>query len=203
MTYTVNFSYDINQSDQIEFEDKSLVFELKKTNDTARNLIVLYMYILPKFQQHGIKVGMCTCHPNETFYHAIKKRIASQVNELALSVEQFEKYGQTREVIYWGVCLDAKNENFKDYKVHDEILKEKAGLTEKEQEWFNGVPIDELIETFSKIRSIGLTKEIYTPRKEQQECIDVLKKTLLLKHFVQNTIGICTMPQYKWQKKKS
>ena len=176
MTYTVNFSYDINQSDQIEFEDKSLVFELKKTNDTARNLIVLYMYILPKFQQHGIKVGMCTCHPNETFYHAIKKRIASQVNELALSVEQFEKYGQTREVIYWGVCLDAKNENFKDYKVHDEILKEKAGLTEKEQEWFNGVPIDELIETFSKIRSIGLTKEIYTPRKEQQECIDVLKK---------------------------
>lgn len=79
-------------------------------------------------------------------------------------------------MIYWGVCLDAKNENFKDYEVHDEILKAKAGLTEKEQEWFNGVPIDELIDTFSKIRSRGLTKEIYAPRKEQQGCINALKR---------------------------
>ncbi len=176
MAYIVVFSPYINQSDQIEFKDKTLTFELNKTNDTTQNFIVLYMYILPKFQTHGIKIGMCTCHPNETFYHAIKKRIGSQVNELALSDEQFEKYGQTRKVIYWGVCLDAKNENFKDYKVHDEILKAKAGLTEKEQEWFNGVPIDELIDTFSKIRSRGLTKEIYVPRKEQQDCINALKR---------------------------
>lgn len=184
MVYNVTFSLDINQSDQIEFEDKTLTFELNKTNDKTQSLIVLYMYILPKFQTHGIKVGMCTCHPNETFYHAIKKRISSQVNELALSDEQFKKYGQTREVIYWGVCLDAKNENFKDYKVHDELLKEKAGLIEKEQEWFVNVPPDELIEIFNKIRSKGLRKEIYTPRREQQECIDALKK-----YFDKHPIG--------------
>ena len=174
MTYQVLFSPDINQSDNIQFGGKSYSFELTKTNDTSGKLIVLYMYVLPKFQTHGIKVGMATCHPNETFYHAIKKRIGEQTHELALSDEQFEKYGQTREVIYWGVCLDAKNDSFKDYDVHKQILKEDAGLTEKEQEWFTNIPQDELIEVFAKVRARGLKREIYTPRKEQQECIDAL-----------------------------
>ena len=66
MAYTVYFSPDINQSDTVTFEDQSFNFELNDTNDSTRNLIVLYMYILPKFQTHGIKVGMATCHPNET-----------------------------------------------------------------------------------------------------------------------------------------
>lgn len=176
MAYQVKFSPDVNPSDNIEFENKSFCFKLFEKNDTDKNLIVLYMYVLPKFQSHGIKVGMVTCHPNETFYHAIQKRISKQTHELALDDVKFKKYGQIREVIYWGVCLDAKNDNFKDYDVHKQIIKENAGLTEKEQEWFINTPQDELIDIFSKFRSRGLKKEIYTPRKEQQECIDTLKK---------------------------
>ena len=175
MGYEVLFSPDINQSDTAELDGKSYRFDLGKTNDTRNKLILLYMYVLPKFQTHGIKVGMATCHPNETFYHAIKKRIGEQVHELALSDEQFEKYGKEREVIYWGVCLDAKNDSFKDYQVHKLIKQEHAGLTEKEQEWFTNVPQDELVDIFKEIRSRGLKKEIYTPRKEQQECIDALE----------------------------
>ena len=175
MAYEVLFSPDINQFDTVQFEEKSYRFDLGKTNDTGNQLIILYMYILPKFQTHGIKVGMTTCHQNETFYHAIKKRIEGQIHELALSDEQFKKYGDIREVIYWGVCLDAKNDSFKDYDVHKQILQENAGLTEKDQEWFTNIPSDELIELFAKVRSRGHKREIYTPRKEQQACIDALK----------------------------
>ena len=175
MAYDVIFSQDINRSDSVRFGEKTFTFELYKTNDTGGKLVVLYMYVLPKFQTHGIKVGMTTCRPNETFYHAIKKRVGEQTHELALTPEQFAKYGETREVIYWGVCLDAKNDSFKDYDVHRQILRENAGLTEKEQEWFTNIPQDELVDIFIKVRSRGLKKEIYTPRKEQQECINALK----------------------------
>lgn len=175
MSYRVIFSPDINQSDVVTYDDKTQTFELNKTNDTDENLIVLYMYMLPKFPTHGIKVGMTTCHGGKTFNHALKKRIGEQVHELALTDDQFSKYGNEREVIYWGVCLDARNEKFKDYHVHGEILKINAGITEKEQEWFTNVPQDELIEIFEKVRNKGSKKEIYTPRKEQQACIDALK----------------------------
>ncbi len=175
MAYSVLFSPDINQSDVVSYNGKNSIFELNKTNDTDDDLIILYMYVLPKFPTHGIKVGMATCHKGETFSHALTKRVGEQVHELALTNEQFEKYGQAREIIYWGVCLDARNEKFKDYHVHSEILKTNAGLTEKDQEWFTNVPQEELIEIFDKIRNTGSKKEIFTPRKEQQECIDALK----------------------------
>lgn len=175
MLSTVLFSPDINQSDVISYNGKNHTFELYKINDTDDDLIVLYMYILPKFPTHGIKVGMATCHSGETFNHALKKRISVQVHELALTNDQFEKYGNERKVIYWGVCLDARNEKFKDYHVHDEILKINVGITEKEQERFTNIPQDELIEIFKKVRNKDSKKEIYTPRKEQRECIDNLK----------------------------
>lgn len=175
MKYEVIFSPDVNPSDSIEFDGKECSFVLNNVNDTSRELIVLYMYVLPKFPTHGIKVGMTKCRPNETFYHAIKKRVGEQTYELALTTEQFVKYGQIREVIYWGVCLDARSDSFKDYDIHKQILRENAGLVEKEQEWFINVPQDELIEIFSKVRSRGLKKEIYVPRKEQRECIAALK----------------------------
>ena len=175
MAYIVLFSPDINQSDVVTYNGKTETFELNKPNDRDESLIILYMYILPKFVTHGIKVGMATCHSGETFNHALKKRIGEQVHELALSDEQFLKYGQEREVIYWGVCLDARNEKFKDYHVHNEIKKINAGITEKDQEWFTNVPQDELVEIFEKVRNKGSKKEIYTPRKEQQVCIDALK----------------------------
>ena len=142
------------------------------------------MYILPKFQTHGIKVGMTKCRIDETFWHCIKSRIKNQKNELALTEEQYDKYGSVREVIYWGVCLDAHNESFKDYKVHDMILSKLAGLTEKTQEWFLGAAPDELVDIFLECRKDDTNNEIYTPRKEQQDCVDALKD-----YFKEHKVG--------------
>ena len=159
----------INQFDLAKYKDQPKTFHLDDINDTNQDLILLYMYILPKFQGHGIKVGMTKCRMDETFWHAIKSRIRNQQHELALTEEQYPKYGLEREVIYWGVCLDANNESFKDYRVHDQILAMKAGLTEKEQEWFQNVPADELVEAFEQCRKDDSNKEIYTLREEQRE----------------------------------
>lgn len=110
---------EINQFDSAKYKGAPKTFHLDEKNDTEQNLIILYMYVLPRFQGHGIKVGMTKCKMDETFWHAIKSRIKDQVHELALTEEQYPKYGLEREVIYWGVCLDANNELFKDYRVHD------------------------------------------------------------------------------------
>ena len=81
MRFNVLFSPDINQSDVVSYNGKNSIFELNKTNDTDDDLIILYMYVLPKFPTHGIKVGMATCHKGETFSHALKKRVGEQVHE--------------------------------------------------------------------------------------------------------------------------
>ena len=170
----VKKSTDINQFDSAKYKGQPKTFHLDDINDTNQDLILLYMYILPKFQSHGIKVGMTKCKMDETFWHAIKSRIRNQQHELALTQEQYPKYGLEREVIYWGVCLDAQSESFKDYRVHDQILTMKAGLTEKEQEWFQNLPADELVEVFEECRKDDSNNEIYIPRKEQRECVDAL-----------------------------
>lgn len=167
-------SADINQFDSAKYKGQPKTFHLDDINDTNQDLILLYMYILPKFQGHGIKVGMSKCKMDETFWHAIKSRIRDQVHELALTEEQYPKYGLEREVIYWGVCLDANNESFKDYRVHDQIMAKCAGLAEKEQEWFQNVPADELVHAFEECRKDDSNKEIYKPREEQQECVNAL-----------------------------
>lgn len=165
---------DINQFDSAKYKGKPKTFHLDDGNDTEQDLIVLYMYILPSFQTHGIKVGMTKCKMDETFWHAIKSRIRNQVHELALKEEQYPKYGLEREVIYWGVCLDAHNESFKDYRVHDQIMAKCAGLAEKEQEWFQNVPADELVHAFEECRRDDSNNEIYKPRDEQKECVKAL-----------------------------
>lgn len=165
---------EINQFDSAKYKDVPKTFHLDEKNDTEQNLIILYMYVLPRFPGHGIKVGMTKCKMDETFWHAIKSRIKNQVHELALTEEQYPKYGLEREVIYWGVCLDANNESFKDYRVHDQIMAKCAGLAEKEQEWFQNVPADELVYAFDDCRKDDSNKEIYKPREEQQECVDAL-----------------------------
>ena len=165
---------EINQFDSAKYKGVPKTFHLDEKNDTEQNLIILYMYVLPRFQGHGIKVGMTKCKMDETFWHAIKSRIKDQVHELALTEEQYPKYGLEREVIYWGVCLDANNESFKDYRVHDQIMAKCAGLAEKEQEWFQNVPADELVHAFEECREDDSNKEIYKPREEQQECVDAL-----------------------------
>lgn len=180
----VKKSADINISDSVSYKGNPKTFHLDEINDTNQELIVLYMYILPKFQTHGIKVGMTKCRMDETFWHAIKSRIKNQKNELALTEEQYDKYGSIREVIYWGVCLDAHNESFKDYKVHDMILSKLAGLTEKTQEWFLGAAPDELVDIFLECRKDDTNNEIYTPRKEQQDCVDALKD-----YFKEHKVG--------------
>ena len=174
-TIDVRKSLSINGIDEVEYKGKTKVFLLDNPNDTDQSLIVLYMYILPKFPTHGIKVGMTKCKIDETFWHAIKSRIRNQEHEVALPESQYEKYGLEREVIYWGVCLDAQDESFKDYKVHDEITSTCAGLVEKEQEWFTNVPQDELVEAFEKCRKNKISRDIYTPRREQAECVKALK----------------------------
>lgn len=170
----VTKSPDINKTDSIRYRDNDEVLNLEDANNTDESLIVIYMYLLPKFLTHGIKIGMTRCKIGETFWHAIKSRIRNQKHELALKDDQYQKYGLSREVVYWGICLDAKNDSFKDYSVHDEIGKVNAGIVEKEQEWFTNVPTDELIEIFNSLRHKDERKEIYTPRKEQKDCIDAM-----------------------------
>ncbi len=180
----VTKSPDINQTDTILYQGNKTIFGLDDKNNTDGPLILIYMYLLPKFQTHGIKVGMTKCRIGEAFWHAIRSRIHDQQHELALTDEQYQKYGLEREVVYWGVCLDAKNDSFKDYSVHDEIRKKNAGIVEKDQEWFTNVPTDELIDIFNSLRHTDENKEIYTPRKEQQECIDAMSD-----YFAQNPRG--------------
>lgn len=167
-------SPDINKTDEIKYQGKQISFNLDDKNNTDNSLILIYMYLLPKFQTHGIKIGMTKCKIGETFWHVIKSRIHDQQHELALTDDQYQKYGLNREVIYWGICLDAKNDSFKDYEVHNEIKKINAGIVEKEQEWFTNVPADELINNFNSLRHKDENKKIYTPRKEQQECINAM-----------------------------
>lgn len=169
-------SPDINKVDTICYQNENKTYNLDDKNDTDGSLILIYMYLLPKFQTHGIKIGMTKCKIGENFWHTIKSRISDQKRELALSDEQYLKYGLNREVIYWGICLDAKNDSFKDYAVHGKIKKANAGIVEKEQEWFTNVPTDELIDIFNSLRHKDENKEIYTPRKEQQECINAMSK---------------------------
>ena len=161
----VKKSADINPTDSVKYKGKPKTLHLDDINDTEQNLIVLYMYILPKFQSHGIKVGMTKCKMDETFWHAIKARIKNQQNELALTEEQYAKYGLEREVIYWGVCLDAHDESFKDYKVHDQILAMKSGLTEKEQEWF--LPMNLLRFLSNAEKMVSITK--YMSQEKNKE----------------------------------
>ena len=166
---------NINSEDTVRFSGKDVLFQLDDKNTTDQDLILIYMYQLPNFVYHGVKVGMTKCKMGETFWHAIKSRIKDQQHELALTDDQFAKgYGDIREVIYWGICLDTNSESFKDYRVHAEIKAKYAGIQEKEQEWFVNIHPDELISIFNEIRKSGSSRVVYTPRAEQQKAIDDL-----------------------------
>lgn len=79
-------SPDINKVDTICYQNENKTYNLDDKNDTDGNLILIYMYLLPKFQTHGIKIGMTKCKIGENFWHAIKSRISDQKHELALSM---------------------------------------------------------------------------------------------------------------------
>lgn len=167
-------SPSLNQEDTIIQDGNERTFKYTDSNDSGKVLILLYMYQLPDFPQHGIKIGMTKCKPGVEFRKAIESRISQQTKELALDPSEYEM-GQKREILHWGICLDAHDESFKDYYVHDMIKVKKAGIQEKEQEWFINVPLKELVRLFEECRKEGKTKIIYTPRKEQRECVDKLK----------------------------
>ena len=162
-----------NSTDTALVSGKNITFNYDEKPD--KDLVILYMYQLPNFPQHGIKIGMTKCNPGVSFRKAIESRISAQTHELALNQSDYEKYGLRREVIHWGVCIDAHDESFKDYYVHDRIKIKKAGIQEKDQEWFVNVPAEELIRLFEECRTEGKTKELFTPRREQRECVDQLK----------------------------
>lgn len=176
MSVLITRGPNLNTEDSVRINGKPVVFQLDDKNETEQRLILVYMYVLPAFPMHGVKVGMTICKMGETFWHAVKSRIKDQEHELALTEQQWSRgYGDTREVIYWGVCLDASSESFKDYRVHSEIRSKHAGLVLNEQEWFVNVHPDDLIDIFNEIRKSGSDRVIYEPRAEQQKAIDDLK----------------------------
>lgn len=173
-------SPNLNTTDSVLFEGEIHEFAYTDANKTGKSLILLYMYQLPDFPQHGVKIGMTKCNPGVTFKRAIESRISVQVSELALDSGNYEKYGMRRELLHWGVCVDAHDDSFKDYYVHDMIKVKKAGIQEKEQEWFVNVPVPELIQLFEECRTEGKTKKIFEPRKEQRACVDQLKEYFIV-----------------------
>ena len=45
-------SPDINKTDEIKYQGKQISFNLDDKNNTDNSLILIYMYLLPKFQTH-------------------------------------------------------------------------------------------------------------------------------------------------------
>ena len=108
-------SQKINQYDSIAIEGKNVTFSLSSENASNYFIRVIYFYALPDALFHGVKIGMATCHPDETFWHAIKTRIGKQVNELGLSEEDYLKYGSEAAVREAGkLAVEGK-----DYVVQD------------------------------------------------------------------------------------
>ncbi len=173
----------INQTDSFTFNGQTEEYKLHGHNSTSEDLILLYIYRLPHHQTHGFKIGMTKCKSGTEIWKAIESRISKQDHEVALPPNDYEKYGMEREVVFWGVCINARHDRFKDYYVHKKILERCAGITERKQEWFTDVPEDKVIEIFRDCRTKG-EKEIYTPRKEQRACVDAL-----LKYFKDNPIN--------------
>ena len=185
MAVLVTRSSILNTEDSVKFAGKDYTFQLDEKNETDQRLILIYMYQLPRFPGKGIKVGMTICRIGETFWHAVASRIKDQDHELALSEsERARGIGDEREVLYWGVCLDANSESFKDYRVHAEINSKYAGRVIQEQEWFIRILPEDLIDIFNEIRKSGDSRVIYTPRAEQQKAIDDLNR-----YFDEHPIG--------------
>ncbi|MBN2835403.1 MAG: DEAD/DEAH box helicase family protein [Candidatus Delongbacteria bacterium] len=176
-------SSSINVTDHIVYNHSELKVTLEEKNSIKDRVVLLYIYSLPKMPMHGYKVGMTICKTGETYWHSIKSRIDTQVKEVALGGDLFddryEKYGLDREVHFWGVCINDKDDNFKDHDIHREIATKLPGYSEKNQEWFTGdITLDDLIDIFEDYRKADYSgkKVIYTPRKEQKAAIDKLLK---------------------------
>jgi hypothetical protein len=176
-------SKKINFKDIFNFNNKQVVLNLEDKNALSRDMILMYIYYLPNLPLHGYKVGMTICRLGETPWLAIKSRVDKQDYEVALDSdsvlqERYLKYGLDREVLFWGVCIDDKDDNFKDHHIHREIVSQLPGYTEKKQEWFTGdITFEDIIAIFEDYRNsdFGSKKEIFEPRKEQKKAISDIK----------------------------
>jgi len=186
MTKAVNTfkSTSINEKDSLFISGVQKEYDLDGINDIKDDLFLIYIYRLPEYQTHGFKLGYAKCKLGKQFWDSIKRRIDAQIYELALHEgilnDRYEKYGYDREVLFWGIAIDVKDEEFKDHPIHDAILDKLPGVVDKNQEWFSGTDItfEDLADVFLDYRSQEADKIpcIYTPRKEQRECVDVLKE---------------------------
>lgn len=165
------FSNRINQTDIIYSGVDHKQLNIEDKNDIWNKMIVLYVYQLVDFPQHGYKVGMTSVNFGESIKHAIKSRVDKQGNELALNEEYYNRFGKKREVVFWGVGLRDDSSEFKDHSLHKELLLKLPGITEKEQEWFQNVPLEDIVEVFKNYRLTNSERKIYSPRKEQYEAI--------------------------------
>ena len=172
---TVTRSGNLGLMDKVIINGEEKEFFLDESNDSGIDLILLYIYQLKNFKEHGIKIGMTRCKEGEKFWDAIETRIKEQQKEVALGSDKYEKYGLEREVLYWGICVNVANESFKDYKLHKEIMTRESGICEKEQEWFLGIKAEDIIKIFKDVREEG-KKTIFQPRKEQRECVERMKE---------------------------
>lgn len=173
----------INNKDSLPVEGVFREYDLDAKNDIKDNLNLLYIYRLSEYQTHGFKVGYAECRLGKSFWEAIKSRIDKQENELALSrdliEDKYEKYGYEREVLFWGIAIDAWDINFKDHPVHNAILDKLPGIVEKNQEWFSGtdITVEDLAAVFLEYRNQNENNKrvVYSPRKEQRSCVDALR----------------------------
>lgn len=166
----------INLYDGVELNRRFKEFALDSINEEGRDLCLIYFYQLPRFREHGVKVGMTTCHPKENFWNALKKRIKSQEEELALREDDRGLYGEVREVLHWGIALDSEGKSFDDHRVHDAIRESFPGTFNKQQEWFQNIQPERLVAVFEDFRKRKPDRQLYSPRPKQRECIQALKR---------------------------
>jgi hypothetical protein len=169
MKANVYFSKNVNHIDKLFHDGRDVEYQLNDFSKETATL--LYIYVLPSFLQHGFKVGMTKCNIGTKYSDAILNRVKAQVNELGLNDIYYKKYGQDREIVFWGVSTRDNNFDFKDHQIHDELLKKLPGIVEKDQEWFQNIPLEDIVEVFKNYRLTNSDKIIYSPRKEQYEAI--------------------------------
>ena len=119
MSRTVNTfkSIRINEKDSLFISGVQKEYDLDGINDIKDDLFLIYIYRLPEYQTHGFKLGYAKCKLGKQFWDSIKKRIDAQIYELALHEgmldDRYEKYGYDREVLFWGIAIDVKDEEFR------------------------------------------------------------------------------------------
>jgi hypothetical protein len=184
----VVISNKINLNDYIFYQGKPLNVSLHDRN-LIKDFILLYVYELIDFPQHGFKIGMTKCRVGQKYSEAIMNRIKTQTNEVALNEINYKKYGLHRSIVFWGINFRDDSVEFKDHQIHKDLLKKLPGIVEKDQEWFQNVPLEDIIEIFKDFRVNNYERIIYSPRKEQSEAIYGNAKSVGILDYFDRNLG--------------